>query len=419
MPSLRSILMTLSVIAALTTSSAAARAPHRGPVVVGQLALPTAGPLPAASGLLVTGIYVTAPIVLDGVVLFRVAAPINAPVAQLPIGTRVADVQAALGRLVAESGGGLNARTDFDPATLRVHVKREGDVAVLLAADTKHSDPVPVVTITSVDAQSNGTDVDTLAAQWQSTLQSALIRALEVRQPAVEKRSLERIARVAIALVAISLLVLPILRFLWQRMERLESRLAERTRTLAAAAPESPEQAAADARRRRFVILALRELAPAQRLSLYGAIAETIVWALVLAWFISVTWSLSLFAETSPLAEGIIHAAIGIVTTIIITGLLNRILDIVISRAATAWRLRRTGNSEDRARLLLRIPTISRAVAGAKTFVLIFIAVLSVFGQIGVPIGSVVTIGGLGGNCAIAGGPELRARFPQRVSRAL
>jgi small conductance mechanosensitive channel len=308
---------------------------------------------------------------------------------------RVNDVQTALGELLVTNGSGRHATTVFDPRSLRVHIRREGDAAVLEAVDAKHSDPLPILTVTDNDAKANGSSIDALAAQWQGILQSALIRALELRQPSVEKRSLQRVAFVAGIVAAVSLLVIVILRFLWRRMEGLETEIAARNRTVAQADQQAPEKAAADKTRRRTFAIALQNLEPAQRLSLYGAFAETLMWALLLAWFITITWSLSLFAATTPLAQSITHSAFGVATTIIVTGLLNRVLDIVITRASAAWRLRRIGTSEDRARLLLRIPTIARAVAGAKAFVLVFVAVLSVFSQIGVPIGSVVTIGGL------------------------
>lgn len=386
----------LTICIAFGIALAGAARPAAGATTqLAQLALPTAVPAPAVSGLIVQGTDVTAPIQIDGTTVLRIGAPVNAPVTQVPIGVRVADVQTALSQLLAESGSGAEAATIFDPRTLRVHVKREGDVAVLEAVDAKHPDPLPIVTVTSADAHANGTNIDALAAQWQSALQNALIRALQLRQPAAERRNLQLLARVTIVLTALSLLFVGALRILWQRMERLEIEVGERSNAATAQVPLGGELAAAGPQRRRFFALALRNLEPERRLSFYGATAETLLWTLLLTWFIAVTWGLSLFAATTPLAQTITHGALGAGAVIIVTGLLNRVLDIVIARAAAAWRLRRLADSEDRARLLLRIPTIARAISGAKAFVLVFVAVLSVFGQIGVPIGSVVTIGGL------------------------
>jgi small conductance mechanosensitive channel len=360
-----------------------------------QFTLPSAPPAPPITDVIVSGPYVTAPILIDGAPLFRVAAPVNPSVNQVSIAARVIDVETALGQLLAENASGTNSTPIFDPRTLRVHVKREGNSAVIEAVDDKHGDPLPIVTVTAIDARASGTDVDALAAQWQGSLQSALVRALLLRQPAAERRHLTNVLDAAIVLIAVSLVVVAALNVTWKRMEALEHDLAERAEAHPPQSPPPPEQPAADKQRRRWFALALRDLEPRNRLRLYGALAETLIWALLLAWFLAVTWGLSLFAQTTPLAQTITHSALGVAGTIIVTGLLNRILDVVIDRASTAWRLRRTATSEDRARLLLRIPTIAQAVSGAKAFVLVFVASLSVVGQIGVPIGSVVTIGGL------------------------
>jgi small conductance mechanosensitive channel len=381
----------------LCATSAGIRAADLTPRMTASLSRPCAAPAPAptASGLVVAGLYVTAPIELDGVTLFRIGAPLNPPPAQLPIATRVAQVEAALDELLAENGSGPSSTPILDPRTLRVHVKRVGDLAVLQAVDAKHLDPLPIVTVTNIDARANDADLDDLGAQWQIALQSALVHALVLRQPATEERNLRQIADVAIVLVALSAIGIALLRVLWQRMERLETSIAQGSEAAAAQRPDAPEQPAADKQRRRFLVFELRNLEPARRLSAYGAVTEILSWGLLLAWIIAVTWSLSRFAETAPLAQSIAHSALGVAATIIITGLLNRILDVAIDRAAAAWKVRRFSSSDDRARLQLRIPTIARTLAGAKTFALVFLAILSVSGQIGVPIGSVVTIGGL------------------------
>jgi hypothetical protein len=152
-------------------------------------------------------------------------------------------------------------------------------------------------------------------------------------------------------------------------------------------------------------IASLRSLGPAQRLSLYGSVAEALMWALCLAWLLAVTWSLSRFADTTPLAHTISHRAFDVIATVVGSLLLNRLLDIVIDRGAVAWRFRGRGSADHRARFLLRVPTIARALAGTKAFTSLFVGGLTVFGQLGVPIGSVVTIGGL---AAIA--PSLAAQ---------
>ncbi|MGH8165362.1 MAG: mechanosensitive ion channel family protein, partial [Rhodanobacteraceae bacterium] len=120
-----------------------------------------------------------------------------------------------------------------------------------------------------------------------------------------------------------------------------------------------------------------------------------LIWGLLLVWIAAATWGLSLFPQTTPFAHVLARAALGVLTIWIVAALLSRVLDAVIARSASAWHVRFSMNAEERARQLLRVPTITRALAGFKTFVLVFLAALATLSQLGIPIGSVVTIGGV------------------------
>jgi small conductance mechanosensitive channel len=360
------------------------------------LTLPSAAPSP--SGIVQSGAYFTAPIVIDGRTLFDVVTSVNAPASHEPIAERQSDVQTSIAELLASADDGRGSGTTYDPRSLRVHVRRDasGQVASLDAVDAKHPDPLPIVTATSDDAKYNALSVDSLATEWQAILQSALIRALDLRQPAVEHRGMVAVTRVAVALA----LATVALSFLAALLTRRASAAAEEAEAGAREADSQRERTASvpdDAHRlrRRFLALAIKNVAPERRARIFSASAEAIVWVIVLAWFVATTWALALFPGTTPLASALARGSMRVLITIAATALLNRILDIAIARVASVWAKRSFANSEDRARLLLRIPTISRALAGFKTFVLGFFAVLAVLGELGVPIGSVVTIGGL------------------------
>jgi small-conductance mechanosensitive channel len=355
------------------------------------LPVPTAASVP---GIVQDTLYVSAPVVIDGTTLFRVAVPVSTPASQLPVEARIADIQTALEEILASNGDSVHATTVFDPRSLRVHVRRMRDLAVLEAVDIRHRTPLAIVTVTEDDAKYNASELGALSNSWAAIAQSALIRALERRQPAVERRNLDQIARVAAALAALSLAVRFLVIFLRRRIARLAAEIAAREDASPEESVPTAEDAVPDKRRRSFA-LALLNLAPTRQLNIFAAIDETVLWGIALAWFFAVTWSLSLFASTTPIAQAIFHGAFGVVTTIILTGLLNRILDIAIAQFGSPARFLRRASSEEKARLLLRGPTIVAAVSGAKTVVLFFVATLSVLGQIGVPIGSVVTIGGV------------------------
>jgi small conductance mechanosensitive channel len=139
----------------------------------------------------------------------------------------------------------------------------------------------------------------------------------------------------------------------------------------------------------------LRTKDPERQLSVMHAIAALVIWALVVLWFIVLVWSFFLFPQTTPLANQVLQTLLTVAAVWIGAGLVNRLLDLTIARIAIVWRRRHFVNAEERARELLRIPTFTRAVSGFKTVVLIFVAVLITLGEIGVPVWSVVTFGGL------------------------
>lgn len=359
-------------------------------------------PLPGAAGpgslpgIEQHGLFTTAPVGLDGVTLFRVTVETSAP-NQLSAAGRVADISTALGQVLATvDSPGRETATVYDAASLRVHVIHSGLADALEVVDARHTDPLPIVTITAVDAQYNQTTIDALATDWQGKLQSALIRALALRQPAAQRRGISRVLAVTAGMLVLSLLVLGLRALLERRIGAVARELEERARAIAEEASSAPaEAAAAPQRRRRFLALSLRAVKPESRLRIDRAAAESLLWALALAWCVAVTWALTLFAQTAPLAQQLMRGAFRIVVTIVVVALINRILDAVIMRVASVWRSSPFMTSDDKARRLLRIPTIAQALGSFKTFVLVFVAILGVLSQVGVPIGSVVTIGGL------------------------
>ncbi len=375
------------VIGVLCGRSAAA-------ATLAQLTLPAVSA--SSSPVRQVGIYLTAPVVLDGATLFTIAGS-TAASAQLPVQQRLSDIQTALGEVVATTGTGQAQPTEYDPRSLRIHIKRQADLASLQAVDAKHPDPLPILTVTTTDARYNDVPVDDLATQWQGILQSALTRALELRQPSVQRRSFQTVVRVTGGLFVVTLAAWLLFESLRRRSAKLAEDVAERERKAAAERRASATEKAEDVpqQRRRFLALALRSLQPARRLRLYRALAETLVWLVAFAWVATAIWAFSLFPQTTPLSAAFLHGAAVVVSTVILTGLLNRVFDVLIARLAGAWRLRTVGAAEDRARYLLRIPTIASAIGGFKAFLLVFIAVLAMLNAIGVPIGSVVTIGGV------------------------
>lgn len=361
------------------------------------LTLPSAAPA-VPNGVQVEGAFVTAPVTLDGVTLFRLAVR-GGPTAGASAAFRASDVATALAQVVAPAAASSREATAYDPRTLRVHVRRASDLAALEAVDAAHADPLPLVTVTTVDASYAGESIEAVATQWQQILQSALTRALQLRQPAVERRSARRVEIVLGLLLVATFAVWALTRSLRSRIAALGVTIDARDRTMrseaegAGRASERGDETVR--RRRRFLASAVGNVEPARRLRWYRGIIEVSLWALLLGWFAAFGWAIALFPDASPLAARLMQIGFGIFTTIVVAALANRLLDLAIDRVAQVWQSGAFAGSDDRARLLLRIPTAARAIAGFKTVVVAFVAALAVLEQTGVPIGSVVTIGGL------------------------
>lgn len=354
---------------------------------------PGASPAPGgAPGATQQGIYQTVPIALDGATLFRIAAPINEQTG-LPVTIRASYVENALAQLTAQTAG---ERTVYDPFTLQIRVRSEGYQAVIEAVDAHHSQGFPIVTVTSVDAKFAQTTVPLLAAQWRSTLQSALYRALIKRQPAVQRRSATTALQVGAVLMVITVLLWIGIVSLRRRIAMLEKQLSARHSELAADRTVEQPERSEHVRRRRTLALALRIADPEQRLNTLHAIGALLIWTIVLTWFAYFTWVFYLFPETTPLARDISRRTIRIGGIWIVAMLANRALDVIIARGVRLWLPTSYAMTpEDRARHLLRIPTTTRAIEGFKSFVVIFLAVLATVAQLGLPIAGVVTFGGL------------------------
>src|SRR5581483_772135 len=104
----------------------------------------------------------------------------------------------------------LNGRstTAYDPATIKVGVRKDNGQTVLAATDARHTEPLTIATVTADDAQYYGDSVADIAANWQSALQDALSRALEKRQPATMRQHVTLVEEAGIALIVFTALML-------------------------------------------------------------------------------------------------------------------------------------------------------------------------------------------------------------------
>lgn len=351
------------------------------------IALPSAAPsLPP--GVRVEGIYQTAPVRLDGQTLFRIASSLNAPGA-MTAESRAGIIEDVFEEMLAKRTDEANSATLFDPRTVKIAVQPDGLQAILSATDSRHTLPFPIMTVTTVDARYQRSTVDVLASRWRDVLQAAFVAALEKRQPGQVQRNATDVARIAIALVLATLIVVILNSLIGKRIRVLEKEIDRAERTL-----EHPE----GDKRLALIDLALSIAEPRTRITFFRAISALLRWATVLAWFVAILWGLSLFPQTSQLAQTIGRRAARIVFVWIAAILLVRIIDLLLARSASVARghLRARDMKEDeKARQLLRVPTLVNGMHNLFFGIIVFAAGLATMSALGLPIASVLTIGGL------------------------
>ncbi len=357
--------------------------------ILPSMPIPSSGPI---AGVKQQGLYVTAPVSVDGQPVIRIAALASG--GSQPIDTRVLLVENAVNQVLAADPD--NGTTLYEPNTFNVAITREGSQYALEAHDARHTAGLAIVTVTSSDTSAFGLNDSDLAAQWQTQLQSALKTALIKREPRAIRHNIIRVIRFAVALAVLTVGLFILWAFLERVIAQLRKRVEERHESLERETVDTAERSgdSAQKRRRRALALGIRAAAPEQRLRRYRAYASGVVWLGVVLWAAGITWALFLFPQTTPIGQFIVGATGRIIFVWLVAGLVDRVLELAIVRFADLYA-HRGATSEDRARYTLRAPTISRTIGGFKTFVVLFIAILITLGQLNIPIASVVTIGGI------------------------
>ncbi|HET9030384.1 MAG TPA: hypothetical protein VFN49_09410, partial [Candidatus Aquilonibacter sp.] len=319
--------------------------------VLPQVAVPSAGPV---MGLRQQGLYVTAPVTVDGQPVFRVSA--LATGASLPIDTRVLMIQNAIGQTLALDPD--RHTTAYDPKSFTISIHREGSQYALEATDDRHDTPLAMVTVTSNDANAFGVSDHDLAAQWQQSLQSAIRTALEKRQPQNIRSNLLRVGRIASILIAVSLLLLAVLVVMRRRIRTLKRQADERQQSMQSNLEEASGHSGDEAEhsRRRALALGMRAAQPEQRIARLSALSGIVIWLIVALWVGGITWSLLLFPQTTAVGQFIMSALGRILAVWLVAGIVDRLLQLAIVHFADLYAHHGT-TSEERARHALRAPT--------------------------------------------------------------
>ena len=220
-------------------------------------------------------------------------------------------------------------------------------------------------------------------------------RPAKKRQPAETKRNLDDLLHASLLLALASLAAFGLLYLLRRRANALRKSI-EKSRAELTASRTDPEEAGAARKRLRFMGMAIRAADPEMSLRVVRS-ASSIIWlAIALVWFYTIVWALELFPQTTEAAHFLRQRSKWLAIVVVGAFVTIRVADILISRAARVYgENARLIAGDDRARLLLRIPTIASAISAAFSLFVSFVAVLAGMYALNVPTASVLTFGGI------------------------
>ncbi|MGK7901821.1 MAG: mechanosensitive ion channel family protein [Hormoscilla sp.] len=371
------------------------------PASVGQIpGLPTQTPngtLNPAADVIRVGNLVSAPVILDGYKLFRVAAFASIGTeqqdGQLPIQTRVQIIQNELKGIISNQlyAGSMGRGFDFD--TLEVTVGTLNNSTVILVSDGDRLAKRQVLTVTPQDAQLYGLSVETWAENLTDSIRLALIRAQIERSP---QYLLDR-GLISGGIILAVIFVTKILTLLqkraltqWEKIQELEPQaIAESPPATTDVELPIPQQQSeiVEANQQRYAWERQRNINTLQRWLLQ--------WSQVIIWAGAFIGILRLFPWTRWLHFLLLKQPIWIMLIFLGTNLAIRASSVAIDRFFKT--LQETGTLTRKAsqRQALRFSTFTVVLKGIATFLFTSLGIILMLNQLHIPVGPVLAGAGI------------------------
>ncbi|MDG2991518.1 mechanosensitive ion channel family protein [Candidatus Synechococcus calcipolaris G9] len=344
-------------------------------------------------------------ITFDGEPLFMIASELvrdrSNPGDLMPVEMRAELIEAGLQRVVKlvmerHEGGGI--------PPFQVVVAQLNHETIILAQSPLFRRTGTILTVTEADASYNGTTIEKLAEEWREILERHLTQALEERTPEAFIEQL-RNAFITLAVMAAILMGLIFLDRLVKRLNRTvqerllhlqEEHLREEVTTTEVQMMADPSQqmnfpaqalAFLDYRRSLFIT--------EQEYKLFSALSYLLFWAK--AWLVIASFGF-IFAEfptTRDFAQKSLDLPIVWIIMWFITGVVSKIADFGIDWLGRVTERNDIFNGIDIHRKSLRISTTTQVMRGVKTSVIYLFRGTYIMTTLGVPITSVLALGGL------------------------
>jgi small conductance mechanosensitive channel len=341
----------------------------------------------------------------DGKPLFKIASPTVRDRSnsgnQVPVEERAGQIEANLDRVIADNVSvtpkGIRAVTNYDLDTLQVYASTLNKDTVIFVKDKNHPEPLNILTVTQSDATYYGQPIDEVAENMRTQIGKRLREALAERRTETLEQQVRKALPIALGMVATGILL-----FLLQRLLKVRDQiLRERQEIEAAEVAPIPEPRTTTGRpvlvaqQLSFQETLRRQFTIKRRRSLVAFFKWLTFWGQVIVWVGGTGLILSLFPWTRQLAAQIRSIPLRLLLVWFVTGLLIRIGDVLLDYLAKFWDESNFFSHGDEHRESLRISTTIGSLKGLKTFIAYIVGITWALSVIGLPVGSVLAIGGI------------------------
>jgi small conductance mechanosensitive channel len=348
------------------------------------------------------GEYETAPIrsPLDNKELFSLTSPTifnrnEVPAGMLPVELRAETVNERLWRVLSRTAG-AEKMPSVETATLNKGL-------IIQIRDDQFSRPIRLVTVTEPDADLNGKTLEELAEQWQKILQDEIARFKYFSSPEVFLQRVGQAFRILLILLVASSLIWFLRRVLTLREKDLESRYQQQLAAIIEAenTTEKSETLEGEETKKRdianlrsqFLGIPQRQFGLKRRLALDKFLKWLLLWVFIVMWYLGIHQIMSTvpilmrwssFVWTTPLVLLVIWFGISLAIRLS-TILLDRLLD--------SWKTNPLLSFGEAQRAALRTVTISQALQGLVTFILVITGIIWTLSTFKIPTGSILAGG--------------------------
>ncbi|MFN6486628.1 MULTISPECIES: mechanosensitive ion channel family protein [unclassified Nostoc] len=357
---------------------------------------------------------------LDKNLLFKVVSPTvfnrdQPPEGSLPVEVRAEEITQRLMRALD--------RANKAKQTPIISVATLNNRLILQLNDNQTSRSLRLVTVTEPDADYYGKTLEELAQEWKKILQAEVERIERLFSPKVLSQRVGQALQISIGLVLGSVVLWFLRRTLIRKQTVLQARYQEhiaeakeaavkRSQTETSAniqaidTSESEAHTIADGRSQ-FLEIIQRQFTLKRQLGIYSFLTLLLFWAFILGWYIGIVVIMSRVPYLMRWWSEALARPLALLIIWFFTSIVIRIGKSLIDYITDVWTTHPSLPLSETQRITLRSATVSGALKGLITFVLITFGILRTLDIFNVPTSSILAGGAVIGIAISLGSQSL------------